>query len=64
MCIIVTLIQVIFVILDLHTMRPNQVLWLQHQVGIDFGASTERLVQVCLLKIHLDKQKQKMCGLQ
>jgi len=26
--------------------------------------STERPVLACLLKIHLDKQKQKMCGLQ
>jgi hypothetical protein len=27
-------------------------------------ALTERPVLACLLKIHLDKQKQKMCGLQ
>jgi hypothetical protein len=42
--IFVTLIQVVLVIWDLHIVRPKQVLWLQHQGGIDFGASTKKLV--------------------
>jgi hypothetical protein len=44
MGIFVTLIQVVLVIWDLHTVGPKQVMWLQHQCGIDFGALTKRLV--------------------